>query len=168
MPASQAIASVCKIVLVEPPMARSNANALSMAAFVTISRGLRSAFISANICFAALRISSSLSPDVASAVPLPGRAIPRASMRQFIEFAVKSPEHEPHVGQPWSSMSFNSDAVILPALKRVKHSLMPHCNPVVYTYCIEFKRDAACFSYLFLNYPAKLLQMDMTGDNINI
>jgi hypothetical protein len=35
---------------------------------------------------------------VASTVPLPGSDRPSASVRQFIEFAVNMPEHEPQVG----------------------------------------------------------------------
>ena len=42
---------------------------------------------------------------VASVLPLPGRARPIASVRQFIELAVNMPEHEPHVGQADSSMA---------------------------------------------------------------
>jgi hypothetical protein len=41
---------------------------------------------------------------VARTEPLPGSARPSASVRQFIEFAVNIPEHEPHVGQAASSM----------------------------------------------------------------
>jgi len=48
---------------------------------------------------------------VASVLPLPGRARPIASVRQFIEFAVNMPEQDPHVGQADSSMasSWSSD-----------------------------------------------------------
>ena len=37
-------------------------------------------------------------------VPLPGRATPSASVRQFIELAVNIPEQEPQVGQAASSI----------------------------------------------------------------
>jgi hypothetical protein len=47
-------------------------------------------------------------------VPLPGRAIPSASQRQFIELAVNMPEHEPHVGQALRSSLANCSAVIFP------------------------------------------------------
>ena len=40
---------------------------------------------------------------VASVEPLPGSDRPSASVRQFIEFAVNIPEHEPQVGQAFSS-----------------------------------------------------------------
>ena len=40
--------------------------------------------------------------------PLPGRASPIASVRQFIELAVNMPEQEPQVGQADSSMSSSS------------------------------------------------------------
>ena len=39
----------------------------------------------------------------AGMVPLPGSAMPIASERQFIEFAVYMPEQEPQVGQAFSS-----------------------------------------------------------------
>ena len=42
---------------------------------------------------------------MASVVPLPGRARPIASVRQFIEFAVNIPEQEPQVGQADSSIA---------------------------------------------------------------
>ncbi len=42
---------------------------------------------------------------VASVLPLPGRARPIASVRQFIELAVNMPEQEPHVGHADSSMA---------------------------------------------------------------
>ena len=42
---------------------------------------------------------------VASTVPFPGRARPRASVRQFMELAVNMPEHEPQVGQASCSSS---------------------------------------------------------------
>ena len=41
---------------------------------------------------------------VATIVPLPGSASPMASARQFMEFAVNIPEHDPHVGQALRSM----------------------------------------------------------------
>jgi hypothetical protein len=41
---------------------------------------------------------------VARVEPLPGSARPRASVRQFIEFAVNMPEQEPQVGQAASSI----------------------------------------------------------------
>ncbi len=42
---------------------------------------------------------------VATTVPLPGRARPRASFRQFMELAVNIPEQEPQVGQAQRSTS---------------------------------------------------------------
>ena len=43
--------------------------------------------------------------DTAGVVPLPGSAIPMASDRQFIEFAVYMPAHEPQPGQELHSAS---------------------------------------------------------------
>ena len=47
---------------------------------------------------------------MASVVPLPGSASPIASVRQFIELAVNMPEHDPQVGQAFSSMSASSES----------------------------------------------------------
>ena len=47
---------------------------------------------------------------VASREPLPGRERPRASVRQFIELAVKMPEHDPQVGQALVSMISTSES----------------------------------------------------------
>ncbi len=52
----------------------------------------------------------------ASAVPLYGRANPNTSIKQFIEFAVNIPEHEPQVGQAFCSISKNSSFEIDPSL----------------------------------------------------
>ena len=43
-------------------------------------------------------------------VPFPGSASPIASVRQFIEFAVNIPEHDPQVGQAASSMEARSSS----------------------------------------------------------
>ncbi len=51
----------------------------------------------------ASRNSSLRAACVASVEPLPGSDRPRASVRQFMEFAVNMPEHEPHVGHAFSS-----------------------------------------------------------------
>ena len=47
-------------------------------------------------------------------VPLPGKAMPSASQRQFIELAVNMPEHEPQVGQALCSSRLSCSAEILP------------------------------------------------------
>ena len=41
---------------------------------------------------------------------MPGKESPSASVRQFIEFAVNMPEHEPHVGQAFCSMAMISSS----------------------------------------------------------
>src|SRR5690606_26209975 len=46
-------------------------------------------------------------------VPLPGRARPSASVRQFMELAVNMPEQEPQVGQALRSASAASASVTL-------------------------------------------------------
>ena len=68
----------------------------------------------------AWRNSSRRAACVASVDPLPGSASPRASVRQFIEFAVNMPEQDPQVGQaerstrvsPESSTCGDADAEI--------------------------------------------------------
>ena len=53
----------------------------------------------------------------AGMVPLPGRAMPSASDRQFIELAVNMPEQEPHEGQASLSTQRSPSSSSLPALK---------------------------------------------------
>src|SRR6185437_12194094 len=66
---------------------------------------------------------------VASVVPLPGRARPMASVRQFIELAVNMPEHEPQVGQAASSTSLSSasdtDGSAEATMESIRSSLRP-------------------------------------------
>ena len=50
---------------------------------------------------------------VATMVPLPGRPRPSASTRQFIEFAVNMPEHDPQVGQEERSITARSSSSTL-------------------------------------------------------
>ena len=50
---------------------------------------------------------------VATSEPLPGSDNPRASVRQFIEFAVNMPEQEPQVGQAERSMAATSSSLTL-------------------------------------------------------
>ncbi len=52
---------------------------------------------------------------VASVVPLPGRASPSASVRQFIEFAVNMPEHDPQVGHAERSITATSASLTEPS-----------------------------------------------------
>ena len=52
----------------------------------------------------------------AGIVPFPGSANPKASMTQFIVFAVNIPAHDPHVGQALRSISRSSSSSILPAI----------------------------------------------------
>ena len=47
--------------------------------------------------------NSRRSSETARIVPLPGRARPKTSIKQFIELAVNIPEHEPQVGQAFFS-----------------------------------------------------------------
>ena len=62
--------------------------------------------------FAAAEKSSLRAAWVATIVPLPGRASPMASARQFMEFAVNMPEHDPHVGHALRSIISESASEI--------------------------------------------------------
>ena len=62
------------------------------------------------VCLASLTLSA----YTAGIVPFPGRAIPRISVRQFIELAVKSPAQLPHPGHEYSSMSLPYFSSFLP------------------------------------------------------
>src|SRR5699024_3953911 len=53
---------------------------------------------------------------VATIVPLPGSVTPNISIKQFMEFAVNMPEHDPHVGQAFISISNNSSSDSWPDL----------------------------------------------------
>jgi len=124
MPASEATARVCRMVFVEPPMAISSARALSRDFLFMISSGLISFSRSSRICFPAVLYSFSLFGSTARMVPFPGSAIPIASQRQFIEFAVNIPEQLPCVGQPVHSSSVSFSSLILPELNSATPSKM--------------------------------------------
>ena len=57
---------------------------------------------------------------VASSVPLPGRARPMASLRQFMLLAVNMPEHDPHVGHAERSISASSASLTFALLEAIK------------------------------------------------
>ena len=102
--------------MVEAPIAISTVSAFLNACAVIMSRGrmfLSSSFITASPVSLA---SASLCEYTAGMVPLPGSAIPSASHRQFIEFAVNIPEHDPQVGQAPHSKALSVSPSILPAL----------------------------------------------------
>jgi hypothetical protein len=103
---------MCSTVFVEPPIATSSAIAFSNASLVAIARGSADASspsyqrsASSMTVRPAAWNSSQRAAWVASVEPLPGSARPRASVRQFIEFAVNIPEHEPQVGHAERSTS---------------------------------------------------------------
>ena len=114
---SCAAARMCSTVFVEPPIATSRAIAFSNASRVAMERG--SALASSwsyqrrhrSITVRpACRKSSRRAACVASVEPLPGSDSPRASVRQFIEFAVNMPEHDPQVGQALRSTSASPES----------------------------------------------------------
>ena len=102
-PASCAMAHRCSTLLVEQPRAMSTRRALVNAAEVMTSRGRRFFASTFMICMPPSLARRVRAAATAGIVPLPGRAMPMASHRQFIEFAVNMPEHEPHPGQAVSS-----------------------------------------------------------------
>ena len=67
------------------------------------------------ICMPARLASRMRADSGAGMVPLPGRAMPMASVRQFMELAVYMPEQEPQVGQALSSYSSTPSSSSLPA-----------------------------------------------------
>ncbi len=98
MPASLAIAGRCRTELVEHPSAISTASAFSNAFSVNMSEGFipfsTSSITFMPACFASLILSA----YTAGIVPLPGNPMPSTSVRQFMEFAVNIPEHDPQPG----------------------------------------------------------------------
>ena len=102
-PAAFAMAVRCSTVLVEPPKAMSHPMALRTAASFRMS--FRHTFSpTSSITFMPARLASRMRSEyTAGTVPLPGRAMPKASHKQFMEFAVNMPEQLPQVGQAVSS-----------------------------------------------------------------
>ncbi len=90
-------------------------------------------------CFA----SSIRAEYTAGMVPLPRRPMPRASVRQFMEFAVYMPEQEPHVGQVLHSYSRSFSSVILPALNSPTASEMEEKLVLCAVYVARKHRAAA-------------------------
>ncbi len=115
IPHSCAIAGRWSILFVEQPRAISTVRAFINAFSVMMSRGLMS-FSRSSITFIPACFASSIRCEyTAGIVPFPRRAIPKTSVRQFMEFAVYIPEHEPQVGQPFFSYSSSFSAFIVPA-----------------------------------------------------
>ena len=115
MPHSLAIAGRCSTELVEQPSAMSMRRPFSKAFSVMMSSGFKSAssiFIRCSPLSLAKRMRSAMTAGI---VPLPLRAMPRASVKQFMLFAVNIPEHEPQPGQALFSSLFKSASSIVPA-----------------------------------------------------
>ncbi len=113
-----AMASRCKTVLVEPPMAISRVIEFKKAERVAIFRGstdpsslLYQASAISTIRFAARSKSCRRLLWVATMVPFPGSARPKASFSEFMEFAVNIPEQEPQVGQAQRSTIATSSSL---------------------------------------------------------
>ena len=103
------------MVLVEQPRAMSTVSALWKAAGVMMSRGRMSRRISSMICMPACLARRRRAERGAGMVPLPGRAMPMASVRQFMELAVYIPEQEPQLGHAFSSYSRTPASSRVPA-----------------------------------------------------
>ena len=115
-PAAWAMAVRCSMVLVEPPKAMSRAMPLRMARESTMSRAVTPCSRS-SMTFMPARLARRMrSEKTAGTVPLPGRAMPRASARQQMELAVNMPEQLPQVGQAVSSRREHSSTVMVPAV----------------------------------------------------
>ncbi len=81
------------------PIAISTLSAFFSAAGVRMSRGRKLRLISF-ITASPVRFASAIRAEyTAGIVPFPDSAMPSASNRQFMEFAVNMPEQEPQVGQ---------------------------------------------------------------------
>ncbi len=117
-PASRNTAGKCKTVLVEQPNAMSTATALLTASWVTMSDG-RMFFSNNSITFIPAFLARRMREAItAGVVPLPGRARPMVSERQFMELAVNMPAQEPQPGQAPSANSSNCSSVIWPLFTR--------------------------------------------------
>lgn len=117
IPHSCAIAGRWSIELVEHPSAMSTASAFSKASRVMRSRG-RTFSRTRSITRMPESFAKRRRADItAGIVPFPGSAIPRTSVKQFIEFAVNIPEQDPQDGQHLSSISMKIVFVIRPAWK---------------------------------------------------
>ena len=100
----------------EHPRAISVVMALRMLFSLMISRAVMPCSSMFMIAMPACLASMVLPLEIAGMLPLPGRAIPIASQRQFIELAVYIPEHEPHPGQTFCSYSRRPSSSMMPAL----------------------------------------------------
>ena len=115
-PASWAMASRCSTVLVEQPRAMSQVRALRRLRSLMIWRAVTPRRTRSMIAMPERLASCSRLAYTAGMVPLPGRAMPTASHRQFMELAVYIPEQEPQPGQQFSVHSSSCSSEIMPAL----------------------------------------------------
>ncbi len=114
-PDSRAIASRCSTALVEPPLVSTAVMAFSSDSRVMMDFGVRLDFTSSITSRPASRPTSALAGSVAGTEPLPIGAMPRNSIAIAIVLAVNCPPQAPAPGHAWSSRSFSSASVILPA-----------------------------------------------------
>jgi len=115
MPASCAMAGRCSAVFDDPPNAMSTEMAFLKASRVMMSLGFRPFLTISMIAMPVSFASRTLAASTAGMVPFPLRAMPSASERQFMEFAVNIPLHDPAPGQAHSSRLASSLASMSPA-----------------------------------------------------
>ena len=110
-----AIARRCSTLFDEQPRAISQAIAFLTDFSVIISLALMSFSIRFITAIPACFASIILLLVTAGILPFPGSAIPMASHRQFILFAVYIPEQEPQPGHTFCSYSRSPSSSIMPA-----------------------------------------------------
>ena len=115
MPSSCAMASRWSTPLVDPPVAATEAMALSMAARVMIWDGRVPPLTSSMTSSPARRAASSLPGSVAGIPFRPPGEMPMNSSAVLIVFAVNWPPHAPGPGHAASSISRSSSREIFPA-----------------------------------------------------
>ena len=102
--------------LVEQPRAMSQARALRMLRALMMSRAQMFRRTISMMAAPARRPSCRRLLYTAGMVPLPGRPMPMASHRQFMELAVYIPEQLPQPGQQFWVQSSSCSSEMCPAL----------------------------------------------------
>ena len=110
------MARKCSTAFVLPPVAMITATAFSMAFFVTMSRGFRSAFTASTSARAAALVCSTMGSSTLAMVDAKGRLMPRASKAEDMVLAVYMPPQLPLPGMARRSIWQKSSSLILPAL----------------------------------------------------
>ena len=123
------------MVLVDPPKAMSSAMPLRMERSLMMSSA-QVPDSNSSMTFMPVRLARRMRSEyTAGTVPLPGSAMPSASDKQQMEFAVNIPEQLPQVGHAVFSSRSHSSCVMVPAVtwptasNRVFRSVwLPHAS----------------------------------------